>query len=118
MSSVDPATPPPRRHWLGAITCAVITLLLQVPMAVVGTELGWAGGVEVGVQTLRTGKFFGLLFGTILLVLVLTVGHWSFARRPRGSWTALLIASIGLSITTVGFTMVRASASFFLYLEP
>ena len=117
MSSPETASFP-HRHWVAALAVTVGVLLLQVPLAILGTELGWAGGVDVGIQTRKTGTIFGLFFASLLLLLVLTAGRRIFARRPRGSWIFLGISSVVLSMATVGFTMLRAAASFFLYLEP
>ena len=106
------------RQWSVALVVAFGVLLLQIPCAILGTEFGWAGGVSVGVKTLAAGQVFGLGLGTLLLILVATVGHWSFRVHPRTSWILLGLASVILSGATVGFTMLRAAASFFLYLDP
>ena len=51
-----------------------------------------------------------------MVVSVVVIGTIGFRILGLG-WLDSVYMTI-ISITTVGFTMVRASASFFLYLEP
>jgi len=97
---------------------AIGTVLLQIPMAYIGTELGWANGVDVGIQTYKTGRIFGIGLGILFAIFVLTVGIRWYRRRPVPAVTTLMILAGVLCVATVLFTMLRAAASFFLYLEP
>jgi len=109
-----------QRDWryFAFVVGAVGIVLLQIPMAYVGTELGWANGVDVASQTYKTGKIFGIGLGIFFSLFVLTVGFKWYRRRPVPALATLIALGGLLCVVTVLFTMLRASASFFLYLEP
>ena len=109
-----------QRDWttLAIVGGAIVVVLLQIPMAYIGTELGWANGVDVGIQTFKTGKIFGIGLGLLFTIFVLTVGLKWHRRRPAPALVTLVALGGILCVVTILFTMARASASFFLYLEP
>lgn len=109
-----------QRDWksLAIVLGAIGIVLLQIPMAYIGTELGWANGVEVGIQTYKTGKIVGVGLGIVFAIFAVTTGLKWYQRRPVPALIALIVLGGMLSGVTVLFTMLRAAASFFLYLEP
>jgi hypothetical protein len=110
-----------QRDWksLAFVGGAVGIVFLQIPMAYIGTELGWANGVEVGVQTYKTGMVFGIGLGILFSVLCLTAGiRWIRPHRPVVAFATLVVLGGIVSVATFLFTMLRAAASFHLSLEP
>ncbi len=96
---------------------AIGVVLLQIPMAYIGTEIGWGNGVETGIQTYKTGIVFGIGSGVLFSIFVLTKGLKWYRQKPIPAATTLMILAGILCVATVLFTVLRASASFFLYLE-
>jgi len=110
-----------QRNWksLAFIIGAVGIVFLQIPMAYIGTELGWANGVDVGIQTYKTGKVFGIGLGILFYVFCLMAPlKWFRPPRPLPGMATLMFLGGIVSVATVLFTMLRAAASFLFYLEP
>lgn len=107
-------------HWFLVAIALIVLILLQVPMAYIGTEFGWIGGVSVGVQTYKTGKKIGIVMAiiTVLIISMILLLSKKLRSSVCGTWFIVATALIIVSVATVFLTMVRASLSFFLYLSP
>jgi hypothetical protein len=110
-----------QRDWkfYAFVVGAIGIAFLQIPMAYIGTELGWADGVDVGIQTYKTGKAFGVGLGVIFSIFCLMAGtRWFRPHRPIQAFTNLMFLGGIVSIATLLFTILRAASSFFLNLDP
>ncbi len=107
-------------HWFLVATALIAMILVQVPMAYIGTEIGWVGGVSVGVQTFKTGSKIGIRMAivTVIIVSMILLSSKRLRSSVKGTWVMIATALIIVSVATIFLTLVRAGQSFFFYLDP